>query len=175
MKFITLFFLLVFLTGCAAQTPDGPKQAGPTPSQAPSLTSSPSTRLTASATISPTARATVEDFPFLVYTRSGGFAGVNETWEIFSDGRVLSDKGDLKMISPAAAQALLEQMRAVDLAKLSQKSPTSEVCADCFMVELTLNDGGKQIHISIIPESTNADPIAVKLVGTVQKTINSAR
>jgi hypothetical protein len=150
MKIITTLLFLVFLTGCSAQGTIGTKQAAQTPS------------------------STADDLPFLVYSRSGGFAGVNESWEIYSDGRVISKNGEVKMTSPEAARELLEQIHTADLLGLSQTNPKPVVCADCFTIELTLNNEGKQIHLSVVPESKDADPVAVLLVETVQNYIKSA-
>jgi hypothetical protein len=145
MKKFILLVCLVLLTACTAQ--DKPAQS----------------------------TSSAKDVPFLTYTRSGGLVGVNESWEIFRDGRVISKKGEEKQASAEDARALLEQLRKADLVEMSKITPSPQTCADCFTIELFFQDGGKEIHLSIIPESTDAMPAAVKLVGMVQEFVTSAR
>jgi hypothetical protein len=117
---------------------------------------------------------TQENAPFLVYTRSGGFAGVNEKWSLYTDGRIVPEKGEARQATPQAAQALLDQFLKADLSKLSTNNQKPDVCADCFTVELTLNSGGKRFSLSVVPESAEADPTATALANAVQQYIDSA-
>jgi hypothetical protein len=114
-----------------------------------------------------------KEIPFLTYTRSGGFAGVNESWEFYSDGRMVSNKGEEKQAAAEDAQALMEQLRKADLAAMSKITPSPQNCADCFTIELIWQDGGEEIRLSIVPESSDAMPAAVNLVGLVQKYVNA--
>jgi hypothetical protein len=116
-----------------------------------------------------------KDVPFLTYTRSGGFAGVNESWELYSDGRVTSNKGDKKLAKAEDAQALQEQLRKADLAAMSKTTPSPQNCADCFTIELVWQEDGQESHLTIIPESPDAMPAAISLVESVQEYVTTAR
>ena len=123
----------------------------------------------------PASTDSAKNVPFLTYTRSGGFAGVNESWKIYNDGRVVAENGAEKQADPQAVQELLEQVGKTDLAGLSKITPIPGVCADCFNIELVFNDGGRETRLSVVPESQSADPAAVNVVDMVQKVIDSAQ
>ena len=114
MKKFILLVYLVFLTACAAQGN--------------------SIKSTDSA----------KDVPFLTYTRSGGFAGVNESWEFYSDGRMVSNKGEEKKAAAEDAQALMEQLRKADLAAMSKITPSPQNCATASRLNWSGKMAGKK-------------------------------
>lgn len=108
-----------------------------------------------------------KDLPFLTYTRSGGFAGISETWEMYADGRLIPREGTARTAETKAALALLEQLRVADLPNLARKTPAGQNCADCFIVELVFRDGSEEIRLTVTPESPDALPDAVAVVQAV--------
>jgi len=116
-----------------------------------------------------------KDIVILTYTRSGGFAGVSENWTIYADGHMVSQKGEQKQADPDALKQLQEQLQKADFAALSRKTPAPGTCADCFNIELVWNNGNDTFRLSVVPESQDADPDAVRLVNLVQDMIQSAQ
>ena len=144
MKKILWMVWVLLLSGCAALNPTGGKSNG---------------------------EATA-DIPFLTYQRTGGFAGVNETWKIYFDGRLESGSGETKQLPAEVTESLLSQIQKADMGSLAKNSQTPDNCADCFTIQLTFHDEGKTTQLTVVPESSSADPKAVELVETIQEALN---
>lgn len=75
----------------------------------------------------------------IVFKRSGGLAGVDETWVIYFDGRITAADGAAYRTDEEAVNALLDQLRALDLAKFAGDYTPLNPCCDRFFYELFLN------------------------------------
>ena len=69
-----------------------------------------------------TAPAATEDHPpetLLIFHRSGGFAGLDQEWTIYTDGQIEMPDGGQKMADAAQLQNLLDTIEAADFFNLN--------------------------------------------------------
>jgi hypothetical protein len=144
-KLILSFILFVLLVGCASAqsqnsqgTPSGnPNQ--PTGSKSQSSSTD----------------------PVIVYHRSGGIAGLNQTWTIYADGRVITPKNEVISLDAAKVSALLASLQSAGVLDSKGSSGPMNVCPDCMTYEITLTQGGKTVRLVTtdgaqnVPESTS--------------------
>jgi hypothetical protein len=88
------------------------------------------------------AATTSSSDPVIVFHRSGGFAGVDEEWKIYADGRVASSK-DQKAAAEQTVKAeqvstLLNDIDAAGFFKLEAAQNQFSQCDDCFEYEITV-------------------------------------
>ncbi len=75
------------------------------------------------------------------YHRSGGFAGVDETWTFYADGRVdYSGRGQGHGLQLGASRldALMKAARSPEVAALKESYVPANTCCDRFLYEITL-------------------------------------
>ena len=84
----------------------------------------------------------------IVFHRSGGFAGVDEQWLIYADGRIEGPEGVQRQVEPEQVQALLETITTNEFFALDDSYVPLDSCCDRFSYELTvrLDNNQKTIH-----------------------------
>ena len=134
--------VMVLLSAC------GPRQAATPASPSPMASTDPAAANT----------------PALVLRRSGGFAGVLQEWQVFSDGRVLIREGQQQEASlQVPAQAVAELLTWLDGSGFfSAQIPTpnpDETCCDRFLYELTASYNGQTNSVVVLdtPENLPGD------------------
>jgi hypothetical protein len=83
------------------------------------------------------------DGAVIVYRRSGGIAGLDETFTIYQDGRITSSDGGEWYVSPQDLQDLMKQIKQVGFFQVEQTGPFNVPCCDRFSYTLTVNLEGK--------------------------------
>lgn len=73
---------------------------------------------------------------------SGGFAGVDETWVLESDGTVFGPNGYTGAIGPEVRAVLEAAVDAADFFDLDDEYLPDDLCCDRFLYELTLTRAG---------------------------------
>jgi hypothetical protein len=77
-------------------------------------------------------RVEAQQQPLVVYTRTGGFIGVQDSMKIFRDGTVTSTNGDFRL-SPKRVAALRAGLRAARFSTLLRKYKADYPIADGFV------------------------------------------
>ena len=97
----------------------------------------------------------------IVYQRSGGFAGVDEQWSLYADGRISDNKGNQKVVEGAQITALIDELKTAGVLEMkdSMGSGISNACKDCFTYTITVNIDGKTKKI-ITQDNTKGVPEA---------------
>ena len=118
--YFSLFWLLslFFLAGCAVETahaPENESQATPTVTATPTLASNTA----------------------VIFKRSGGIAGLNEAWTIFTDGRVETNSPTQPNLSAEEVAQLLENLASSGFFELNSSYLPEDTCCDRFLYELT--------------------------------------
>jgi hypothetical protein len=101
--------------------------------------------------------------PIVVYHRSGGFAGVDETWSIYADGRVqYAGRGTSSAGQLTADQlsSLFATLRSIDFTSIKDSYIGADTCCDRFIYELTINLDGKTKSIKTI-DAAEGEPAAL--------------
>ena len=68
----------------------------------------------------------------ILYHRSGGIAGLDEIYTIYSDGRITIGNEKEWQVSPQAVQRLLEQIEQAGFFQAEQTGPVRVPCCDRF-------------------------------------------
>jgi len=79
----------------------------------------------------------------IVYRRSGGFAGRDDEWTVYADGRLAAKDGRQWQTSPEAVSALLVVIRKLGFFEVKAPPLEAAPCCDRFYYELTVIDGGQ--------------------------------
>jgi hypothetical protein len=127
-----------------------PEPASPTPTPIPRLLAT-----AIAATVTPGASGDGQDLqPALVIRRTGGLAGVDEEWVIFSDGSVTLPDGRRLQVDAEAVAGLLTQITASGLFDSSGAVGGLSNCRDCFNYQITTSFNGQTTTIQVQPESS---------------------
>lgn len=117
---IWLFFLLFIpsLSGCSVETAHAPEvEPELTPTPAPTATFSVNTAV--------------------IFKRSGGFAGLNEQWTIFTDGRIETNSTIQPQLTAEAVEQLLNSLESIGFFELEGSYLPNDTCCDRFFYEVT--------------------------------------
>lgn len=117
---IWLVFLLSLplISGCNVETAHAPEDGIPeTPTPAPT--------------------ATYETNTAVIFKRTGGMAGLNEEWIIFTDGRVQTNTNIQPQLSPEDVSQLLSSLDSAGFFSLNGSYLPEDTCCDRFFYEIT--------------------------------------
>ncbi|MCP4418744.1 MAG: hypothetical protein GY805_19170 [Chloroflexi bacterium] len=116
---ILLYFLFLFLlAGCSVETAHAPE-----------------VELVETATPAPT--ATFAPNTAVIYKRSGGIAGLNEEWIIFTDGRIQTNTATKPQLSTEQVSQLLNSLETAGFFALDAAYLPEDSCCDRFLYEIT--------------------------------------
>ena len=156
-RWIGLVWLAV-LVGCATSI-------SPNPTQSPLPAASPFT--------SPPA----QDDVLIVYRRSGGLAGLNETWTIYADGRVQYQGGPAapsKQLTPDQLNVLIDAVRASDFFSLNGSYVPANSCCDRFLYEITVTLDGRTQTVRTLDAAPDEPAALSKLRGTLNSILQDS-
>lgn len=146
---LTGWLLLIGLAGCATLT---------SPSVSPTSQASP--------LASPLTTPTPNNW-LVRYHRSGGFAGFDETWFIYSDGRVEHvGKGSGRSIQLTSDQitALVGALRTTGFMALKDSYVPKNQCCDRFLHEITVSLDGQQKTVQTLDAAPDEPPALTNLI-----------
>jgi hypothetical protein len=161
-------FLLIVLTACTAPSTDLEETAAsptevsqdpePTPTDEP--TAEPTATEEPAPTDTPESESTPElnesfpdDFEFpegsvIVFTKTGGFAGFNDIWVIYEDGRVTLNGEDKTALTSEEVDTLIEDLDELGFFEMEYLTKPGEFCCDFFEYTLAVQSEDKQNYIS---------------------------
>ena len=99
--------------------------------------------------------------PIVVYTRTGGFIGVQDSMRISRDGTVSSSNGDFRLSAKRLA-TLRARLRAARFPTLKREYEADYPIADGFVYGVTY--GGKRV---LVNEEAKAPPRLQRLLDTL--------
>ncbi len=113
--------------------------------------------------------------PFIVYHRSGGLGGFDETWSIYADGRIDHfgrGAGQSGQLTPDRVNGLIATIRSIDLTSIKDSYVGINPCCDRFSYELTITLDGKTKSIETI-DAAEGEPAAVtQLLSAINLAVN---
>jgi hypothetical protein len=118
-----IFWLsLPLLSGCTVETAHAPEnEIIETPTAVPTATREPNTAV--------------------IFKRTGGIAGVDETWTIFTDGRIETNSNIQPQLSAEAVSQLLNSLESTGFFNLTGSYLPEDTCCDRFFYEITAVQG----------------------------------
>ncbi len=150
------WIVLVALVGCAQLVAPGTQ---------PSPTTSPLTSPLASPLAVPGGSLVI-----LVH-RTGGLAGVDETWTMYDDGRVAytghGTGTQTNQISSDAVAAVMALARA-NFAALDTEYNPANTCCDRFVYEITITVNGQSKTIHAVDGATDEPPTTTQILTALQ-------
>lgn len=115
---LVFWLFLPFLAGCTVETAHAPEGGvAETPTLAPTATFAPNTAV--------------------LFKRSGGLAGVNEEWIIFTDGRIQTNSSIQPQLSSEEVSQLLNSLESTGFFDLNSAYLPEDTCCDRFLYEIT--------------------------------------
>jgi len=89
--------------------------------------------------------------PLLIFERSGGYAGVQEQFEIHLDGSIMNAAGVKRRISNSRFQSLRQNITALNFQAPSEKidSHMGSLCLACFHYRITIMSPEGRVVISM--------------------------
>ncbi len=112
--------------------------------------------------------------PFVVYHRSGGFGGFDETWSIYADGRIDHSgrgAGSAGQLTPDRVNSLIATIRSIDLTPIKDSYIGANTCCDRFTYEITINLDGKTKSIKTIDAAEGEPAALTQLLGTINSAL----
>jgi hypothetical protein len=113
----------------------------------------------------------------IIFKKTGGIAGVNETHTLKPDGSVDSGKGPKQADGGAAAAAKLAG--AISATGIYAVAPGKymgkDLCCDRFTYELTLTIGSKSYSYTTVDGAEGVPPALAQTVGLVSQYVASAK
>ena len=114
----------------------------------------------------------------LIYHRSGGLAGTDDTWKISSDGTVAHQgqtAGTPQQLTTVQMAELLAAIRAANFMSLEDSYVPQNTCCDRYMYEITVTLGGQSKTVSTIDASPTAPNELTQLIDTLNRLLVPAR
>ena len=118
MGWFVLVLLLPFLVGCSVETAHAPEDE-------------------IVETTTPVPTATFASNTAVIFKRSGGIAGANEEWVIFTDGRIQTNTSIQPELSAEAVSQLLNSLDSAGFFELNTTYLPEDTGCDRFLYEIT--------------------------------------
>jgi hypothetical protein len=147
---------LLTLLGLAACAP-----AAATPATAPGATEAPQANPTSA--VSATSAAEAE---LIRYHVSGGIAGLDDTWVIYTSGRVQHtgrSPSGVEKLSASHLTALTAAVRSPEVAALKESYVPTNTCCDRFLYEITLTRDGQTQTLRTLDAAPDEPPALTNL------------
>ena len=144
----------------------------PTTAPAPSITRSPSPPA------SPSVTATISQELSVVYHRSGGFAGTDDTWSMAADGTVSHQgqtTGTPEQLTATQMAELTAAVRAANFMSLENSYVPKDTCCDRYLYEITVTLGGQSRTVRTIDASPTAPAELMHLIDTLNRLVITAK
>jgi hypothetical protein len=81
----------------------------------------------------------------IIIHRSGGFLGLEEEWQINSDGSILKNGIGTDNVTPERIRQLREDLHATGIFEMEIGSGRPAPCPDCFITQITILLPGKEV------------------------------
>jgi hypothetical protein len=109
----------------------------------------------------------------IVFQKTGGFAGVNETSVIYVDGLIENDKSESYQATPDVVEGLVTTAEGIGFFDLKNNYVPEGYCCDFFNYSLTIRDCEK-VHTVMTADAVPDSPIELQeLVTTIQSLVDN--
>jgi len=93
--------------------------------------------------------------PVIVYSRTGGIAGTSERWDLYPDGRVVSEEGGEFQAEPQQVVDLVAAFEQAGFFEMQQSGGPGGTCADCFTYDVAVRAGEKSNQLRFTDADSN--------------------
>ncbi len=158
-KVIILFFIALFLGSCAggAQPTTSGKGGIDTPSpQSGTETPSP---------------APDSSSPVIRMEKSGGIAGIHNTWTIYADGRAFSGSQALTSIPAGQVTSTLAEIQNLGFFEMQDDYLPGSTCADCFQYRITIHAGGVSKTVTALDGDAHTPAKLLQIIDDIDRLV----
>ena len=106
------------------------------------------------------------------YERSGGFAGLNEQWTIYPDGRVVLGEGGEWQIPPQQVEQLIADIVRLGFFTFDDSYVPKDTCCDRFFYSLTIRQGDKEKTVTTMDDAPNVPDEVWQALGKLSSLLN---
>jgi len=155
--------------GCTATTV-APTAVTPgvTPARTPVVTATSGSTVASTASVEAQSEPEGEAAVVLVYKRSGGFAGVDESWTVYEDGRVVDASGKESTVSISELADVIAQAQQAGFFDQRLAVDRKSACADCFTYELEMSVDGQRNKVAFKDAQQDVPDAIWRLLASVQ-------
>ena len=107
----------------------------------------------------------------ITYQRSGGIAGVSETWTFYTDGRLVSAEGKEWQIDPQKIARLVADIEKLGFFELSQRYMPSNTCCDRFTYVLTVQAEDVRHSVTFLEANPDVPQALMDILAAVSSLI----
>lgn len=144
--------ILLVLSGCTVETAHAPEnEPEATPTTAPTATFAPDTAV--------------------IFKRSGGIAGVNEGWVIFTDGRIETNTGINPQLSAEQVSQLLTSLESVGFFELDDTYLPEDTCCDRYLYAVTAVQGTRFHTVTTLENTPDMPESLQQTLRLIQNTL----
>ena len=90
---------------------------------------------------------------FITFRRTGGFAGFDDTWEIYPNGRILDDKGGEFWVDAGTIQRIWFSVDSGQFFTFAPIYKHKQTVNDYFNFDITVNDGSRAHSVHVIDQA----------------------
>ena len=109
----------------------------------------------------------------IVYSRTGGFAGISESWRFFGDGRVIDAQGIEYVASDTDLADLLDEMDGLGFFTWEFGTRRLGSCADCFTYSIDANHNGQSNQLTFVDAQADVPEGIWVILERIQAILNS--
>ena len=109
----------------------------------------------------------------IVFQQEGGFAGLDITWRIYSDGRVEEEDEIIGELDQNALLLLMDKIDGSGFFDLDLEE-SENICCDFFTFTITVVDGDRVNSITISEADPNMPPGLEEVIRSVLQLVNEA-
>lgn len=92
----------------------------------------------------------------IIFSRSGGLAGVDEEWRIYADGRINDKLGQKLQVSATTVDRLWFSIRDSGFFAFAETYLPKDSCCDRFTYVITVRDGDNEHTVTTIDQAPSA-------------------
>ena len=93
----------------------------------------------------------------ILLRKTGGFAGVDESWEVASDGHITTSEGESAQVSAAELSRTVSELEELGFFDLQASYVPHDTCCDRFTYQLEVTVNGKPHSVTVL-EATPGTP-----------------
>ena len=110
----------------------------------------------------------------IVLKRSGGFAGVDESWRISADGRILASDGKASQASTDSIRAAVDELNSLGFFAMSSSYMPLDTCCDRFTYQLSVTVDGKSHTVTALEGAQETPEDFWKAINVVNQLLDQA-
>lgn len=119
-----------------------------------------------STAMSPKEYSMLDEGVVILVQRSGGFAGVDEGWSFYLDGKIVTNKGEQKTVTAEQVTNFIDEINATGFFEMEYPSGSSKLsnCKDCLTYVLIATNNGLVNSITIQEGSADVPETLVQII-----------